>query len=740
VFARIGDVAIRVCRIADHSIESERRPVPGLHFPDATSSTNDWSTTIMRAPRQSLRLAVLDTQTVIGDPAPVGRPQGQTRPRPARRLAPSLNPLEGRCLLASTSVAASSPVAALLNLQLPSASPAALASLMPAISAAGASVGSSTVPGLYQVIAPASSLSALANELSASPGVEYVAPTLTVQADKVPNDLYYAFAQWGLNGTYGINAPTAWATATGSTGVIVAVVDSGINYTHPDLVNNVWLNQAEIPAKALPNLTDINSDGRITFLDLNNAVNQGPGKIVDTDGDGVITGADAIAPTASGGWSSGSTQDGSAYPDDLIGWNFVAGSNAPLDDNGHGTNVSGIIGAVGNNSTGIAGVDWNTQIMAVKALDSTGSGSDVAAAEAIHYAVDHGARVINASWGLTGPDPTIAAAIQYANSSGVIIVAAAGNNGSNDTTTMYSPASYSAQYPNVISVAATSNTGALASWSNYGVGTVQIAAPGVNIFSTLYGSYGYMSGTSMAAPFVTGTVALVEAAHPSWSMSQVVDAILDHTTADTALAGKVTKGGLLNAGAAVANTRGAYVTSVVPNGSATAASPLSAIQLTFNEEVNPATFTTQQITFTGPAGTINGATVSVVSGSNNHQFVISFPTQTAPGTYNLTAGPNIQDFYGNKMDQNRNGVNGQTGDAFTMTIVSASPKVVDTTGPHRSPATSAFGVLAWRAPTDPASAPAGAGPDPANEMGTLDFTTSVTTRPNARRQPGPSAW
>ena len=380
-----------------------------------------------------------------------------------------------------------------------------------------------------------------------------------------------------------------------------------------------------------------------------------------------------IAPQASGGWSSGSTQDGStAYPDDLVGWNFVDNSNNPLDDNSHGTHVSGIIGAVGNNATGIAGVAWNTQIMPVKALDSSGSGSDVAAAEAIDYAVDHGARVINASWGLIGADATIAAAIQYASSNGVIIVAAAGNNASNDTTTIYSPASYSAQFPNVISVAATSNTGALASWSNFGVGTVQLAAPGVNILSTLFGSYGYMSGTSMAAPFVTGTVALVEAAHPTWSMSQVIDAILDHTTADKALTGKVTTGGLLNAAAAVANTHGAHVVSAVPNGSASTSSPMSAIQLTWNEEINPATFTAQQITLSGPSGPITGVTVSVVTGSNNHQFQISFPSQTAAGTYSLTLGPSIQDFYGNKMDQNQNGVNGEPGDTFKTTFVSSN--------------------------------------------------------------------
>ena len=131
----------------------------------------------------------------------------------------------------------------------------------------------------------------------------------------------------------------------------------------------------------------------------------------------------------------------------------------------------------------------------------------------------------------------------------------------------------------MISVAAIDSNGALSGFSNYGVGTVQLAAPGVNILSTEGGGYAYDSGTSMAAPFVTGTVALVEAAHPTWSMSQVIDAVVDHTTPDPALAGKVTTGGVVNAAAAVANTDGAYVVSATPNGSVTSTSPLSSVQV-----------------------------------------------------------------------------------------------------------------------------------------------------------------
>ena len=171
---------------------------------------------------------------------------------------------------------------------------------------------------------------------------------------------------------------------------------------------------------------------------------------------------------------------------------------------GHGTVTAGEIGAVGNSGIGVTGVNWKVQIMPVSAFDVSGSGTDTAAAEAIDYAVNHGAKVINASWGGGGWDPIIVAAIRYADQNNVIIVAAAGNNSSNDTTSPFSSASYSEQYPNVISVAATDSDGSLASWSNYGVGSVQLAAHGVNILSNEDTNYAYDSGTSMAAPFVTG--------------------------------------------------------------------------------------------------------------------------------------------------------------------------------------------------------------------------------------------
>ncbi len=252
-----------------------------------------------------------------------------------------------------------------LNLQLKSGTSATLAQLTPLFTAAGATVHSTTISGLYEVEGPTANMAVLAQQLSVKSAVQSAAPMQMLQIATVPNDPGFTNgSQWGLNGTWGINAPTAWNTTTGSDKVIVADVDTGMNYNNPDLINNTWLNQAEIPSSVLPKLTDVYDDGVITFADLNNSVNQGAGKIVDTNKDGVITGTDVLAPTSVGGWASGSTQDGNtSYPDDLIGWNFVNNNNNPMDGNGHGTVTAGEIGAVGNNGIGVAGVNWNVQIM-----------------------------------------------------------------------------------------------------------------------------------------------------------------------------------------------------------------------------------------------------------------------------------------------------------------------------------------------------------------------------------------
>ncbi len=410
-------------------------------------------------------------------------------------------------------------------------------------------------------------LTSLIGVYEAMPNVSYAEPQMAVQDALTPNDPKFTDnTLYGLNGTNGVNAPAAWDATTGATFVTVADIDTGIDYDHPDLYENVWINQPEIPVSRMANLIDVDGDGLITFYDLNDPRNQGPGKITDVNGDGRIDAADLLAPMTvdangndlgGGGWvnpKKANTQDGdTAHPDDLVGWNFVTNTNNPFDDNGHGTHTAGTIGAIGNNNTGVVGVDWKVQIMPLKFLNASGSGTDTAADLAFHYATDHGARVSNNSWGGLGTSSPILDGLNYAAAKGDVVVAAAGNNSANDDTTFFSPASY--HTANMLVVAATDSNGALASFSNFGPTTVDLGAPGVNIYSTYISNgtstYATLSGTSMATPHVTGTVGLLLSQHPTWTAAQLISQIKSTTTADSPLSGKTVTGGIDNANAAV---------------------------------------------------------------------------------------------------------------------------------------------------------------------------------------------
>jgi subtilisin family serine protease len=312
----------------------------------------------------------------------------------------------------------------------------------------------------------------------------------------VPNDAFFS-QQWALQntgqsgGTPGcdIDATQAWNVTTGSRNVVVAVIDSGVDYTDPDLAANIWTN-----------------------------------------------------PNAG--------QDG--FGSDLHGYNFVANNGNPMDDYGHGTFVAGEIGAIGNNGTGVTGVDWNVTIMPLKFLNAQGQGYTSDAIRAINYAVmertQYGVnvRVINASWNSGQSDAGLNAAIAAAGNAGILFVAAAGNAASDNDLTPQYPAN--AGLPNVVSVAASDASDQLASFSNYGPNTVNLAAPGVDIYSTLPGGkYGYLSGTSMATPEVAGVAALAWAADPNATVAQVRSALLQGVTKISALSGKVSSGGVLNA-------------------------------------------------------------------------------------------------------------------------------------------------------------------------------------------------
>jgi subtilisin family serine protease len=324
---------------------------------------------------------------------------------------------------------------------------------------------------------------AILQGLRADPEVEFAEPQHVYSTKQIPNDPFLSSSgTWGqpypdLWGLINIGAPTAWNTALGD-GIVVAVVDTGLDYNHPDLAANVWTNLNEIP-----------------------------GNGIDDDGNGFV--------------------------DDTIGWDFVFNDNNPIDLNGHGTHVAGTIAAVGNNGIGIIGVAWHAQVMALKGLDDNGNGFDFTLAPAIVYAANNGADVINASWGGEGASQTIEEAIQFATGMGVVFVAAAGN--SSEDAMNFFPANS----PEAITVASQGPFGDFSFFSNFG-SKIDVTAPGEDILSLqaantflaipVIPGYGRLSGTSMAAPHVSGVAALVLSENSAYSTEQVRQIIRSSAT------------------------------------------------------------------------------------------------------------------------------------------------------------------------------------------------------------------
>ncbi|AMV36563.1 S8 family peptidase [Planctomyces sp. SH-PL62] len=233
------------------------------------------------------------------------------------------------------------------------------------------------------------------------------------------------------------------------------------------------------------------------------------------------------------------------------GWNFVAGSGDVQDDYGHGTHVAGVLGAAANDGRGIVGVDRNARIMVLKVLDSRGGGTPEVAAAALIFAVDNGAKVVNASWATDTYSQTLYDAVAYADARGVVVVTAAGNEASDDDLRPVYPAAF--DLPNILVVTAVDSSGNLADFANYGATTVDVAAPGVGIYSTFASRsrYATLSGTSMAVPFATGVVSLVAGLHPDWSAERLVEHVKATARPLASLTGRTTTGGLVSAAGAV---------------------------------------------------------------------------------------------------------------------------------------------------------------------------------------------
>jgi subtilisin family serine protease len=293
-----------------------------------------------------------------------------------------------------------------------------------------------------------------------------------------------------------IDAPEAWALTTGSSDVVVAVIDTGIDYTHPDLAANVWTNPGEIAGDGLDN-------------------------------------------------------DHNGYIDDIHGWDFRNNDSDPMDGHGHGTHVSGTIGATGN-TDGVVGVSWDVEIMGLKFLSDSGSGSTIHAIRAINYATMmkqvYGVNVVatNNSWGGGGYSQALHDAIAAGGRAGILFVAAAGNTHGNNDTIPHYPANYDLDC--VISVAASTYYDTQATFSNYGRTSVDLAAPGSVIMSTYPGArYAVCNGTSMAAPHVTGTIALMAAYDRSASSTEIKSAIMESVDPMPSMAGRSVTAGRLNA-------------------------------------------------------------------------------------------------------------------------------------------------------------------------------------------------
>jgi subtilisin family serine protease len=354
----------------------------------------------------------------------------------------------------------------------------------------------------------------IAAQYQALPEVEYAEPNYEISLDEPASDTSQAQVknpqfeeQWALSndgrrgGKKGadISVKQAWATTKGSGEIVVAILDSGVESTHADLVNNIWTRPANVNPYQDRDLGTV---------------------------------------------------------DDVHGYNAIENNGEPTDENGHGTNCAGIIGAECGNNLGVCGTNWKTQIMSVKVLNAGGFGTVLGAVEAINYAIDRkhagvNLRLIVVSWVLTQKSRALEDLIRKAAGAGILFVAASGSSSADNDARPQYPANY--DIGNIISVAATDRNDELGSFSNYGLRSVQIAAPGKDILTTALGNeYEQRSGTSMAAAVVAGVAALTLSAHPDLSVDQLRSLLLKSVDKLPGLRGKISAGGRINAARAVA--------------------------------------------------------------------------------------------------------------------------------------------------------------------------------------------
>ena len=525
---------------------------------------------------------------------------------------------------------------------------------------------------IWKVHSRSRSAEALVDALDRDANIEYVEPNYIVHLEATPNDPQY-WSLWGLKNTgqvvgsagiagSDIRAESAWNITTGSASIVVGVVDSGIDYTHSDLAANVWSNP----------------------------------------------GGKGNANCAAG----------------THGFNALTDTCDPQDDYYHGTHVAGTIGAVGNNGIGVTGVNWTTSIMGLKFIDSNGNGTLAGAIEAIDFAVQAkidgvNVRVLSNSWGGFPFSKALLDEINKANANDILFVASAGNNSSSNDSFGHYPSSYAA--PNVIAVAALDNRDNLAYFSNYGLRTVHLGAPGVSVLSTTPGNnYQYLSGTSMAAPHVAGVAALVLAHSPSFTTAQVRSAILDNTDPINSMIGKSVTGGRLNAARAlglpadpgfrisvspasrtvVQGDSTTYTITVNPIGGFAGSVDLSISGLPsgFTAAFNPTqTSTTSTLTVTTPSSawtyydtpfTITGTSGALVSAVAASIYVTSPPVQSPCPSFSPFSAyySGNQNFAGAAGDFDRDGYPDLAG------VDSAQNRVTVVFGVTRSPSAVSYSV------------------------------------------------